>query len=1641
MIDSPQNNSRRSEFLVYTIPLLALTATAIASDSAWGIVPEVNGTETIVTIDGRQFDISGGQLSGDGRNLFHSFEEFGLDAGQVANFLSAPGIHNILGRVTGGNPSLINGLIQVTGGNSNLFLMNPAGIVFGSQASLNVPGDFTATTATRIGLGENWFNGFGSNDYQSFVGDPTGFAFDRQQPGAIVNAGNLAVTSGQNLTLIGGSVLNTGTLTASGGTLTVAAVPGEKWVRISQPGNLLSLEVPPEALENGITALDLPELLTGSPVQAATQITATENAIAAQGREIAWNPGDVSLMGQLTADNVHLAALNQVRVDRSDATRIDTGDGIYSTPTVTKFQQTPQDPLAYVFVDATVENYQDFLYGGKPGTITVAITPDESGISVISEQLSLRQSSLRQSSLRQSSGQAGQAVISEEIDEVHILSEGNAGNFWLGSDFVSANNIDEYRKELRTWREALSGNADILLYSCLTALGEAGNVLIEEISNETGADVAASSNLTGSSHFGGDWILEKSTGMIEADLAFTDNTLSGYQDTLAVLTVDSNLDVDSLDGQVTLREAIAATNGNASYNDAIATGFGNDEIRFASSMTITLGSTLNIDGTGGDLTITGGTNNVEISGNNAVRVFNISTGTANVTFDNLTVRNGKSPFSGAGIYHKSTGKLTVSNSTIANNTSTISNGGGIFGDTIEVMDSTVSGNFTRNLGGGIRGTTVSLSNSQILNNTAGSSSGGGIYANEVNLVDSIVSGNSTIGNGGGIAAGASISLSNSTISDNTGNNFGGGLYTRQTNSNISVTNSTISGNSARFGGGLLTRNTIDLTNTTVSANSSSNFGGGIAASSGGTIQNSTIAFNTTNTNGGGLYTIAGTFDIANTIIAQNAASGTGNDISAPNVHLQSSLLEDTVGVTSFLTDTNNLIGVDPQLEAIANNGGLTQTHALPELSPARNAGDNTLTTVTTDQRGEARISGSAIDIGAYERIENISKPIENPSEPIETIELVEATAIASSPPLLQETFVRVVEEALSQPQTSSLSFFNLIDLINFPKSSVAVSPSSASSSSLSSPAAFFAQSEQVFTSAFQDYFASGNITDLSPSETVNTAPSGVSNGSNNLAGMGGTNSSSLTANASTTGGEIGASAANNNTLGTVGSSSQNSTSFTNNATETGGNIDTSAANNNTSGTIANNGNPATSSDSSVSKSNAIAADNTDTTANSRGSVGDGNTDSTTSSGSSKDADSSSQSETQETAAMDMGNLSSGQNNDEAMNQDSEDEEITLTQAQASLQEVVEKTGIKPALIYAMFVPALGNPEDSQPQANTDLLYLLLVPPSGDAQLYPTGIPREHAYKVADRFRQTVTNPRRPDSYLDPAQKLYQWTIAHLEDDLVEHEIDHLTFLLDSGWRSMPIAALHDGENFLIDRYSVSIMPSMSLTDLTYVNVRNLGLLAMGAETFDDQDPLPAASTELDILTGELWKGVAFRDEEFTADRLRQSRSQTPYGMIHLATHGNFQAGTPQESYIQLGDGKLGLHQLRELGLHDPPVELIVLSACQTALGDVEAELGFAGLAVMAGVKSALGTLWRVNDAGTLGFMTNFYTQLKEAPIKAEAVRRSQLALLDETVRFQGEKLVTPTGNFPLNETLTELGDRQFSHPYYWSGFTLIGTPW
>jgi filamentous hemagglutinin family protein len=395
---------------------------------------------------------------------------------------------------------------------------------------------------------------------------------------------------------------------------------------------------------------------------------------------------------------------------------------------------------------------------------------------------------------------------------------------------------------------------------------------------------------------------------------------------------------------------------------------------------------------------------------------------------------------------------------------------------------------------------------------------------------------------------------------------------------------------------------------------------------------------------------------------------------------------------------------------------------------------------------------------------------------------------------------------------------------------------------------------------------------------------------------------------------------------------------------------------------------------------------------------------------------------------------------------------TIAAAQAKLRDLQQATGVNAAIVYVVFLERSAGmnlgagailPPKSQPQ---DQLALVFVPPTGKPiSRQILGVTRSQTQALVDRFRNELTDRRiRGTRYLATAQQLHQWLITPIEAEIQANKVTSLLFVTEAGVRSLPFAALHDGKQFLVEKYSLGLMPSLSLTDLRYTDIRQSQVLAMGVSSFAKEtklSDLPAVPTEVSNIAGNLWAGKSALNDGFTIANLKAERQRNPFGIIHLATHAEFQSGKIANSYIQLWDNKLRLDQLREMGWADPAVSLVVLSACQTALGNEEAELGFAGFAVKAGARSALASLWYVSDEGTLGLMTEFYRQLQSAPIKMEALRRAQIAMIKGEVRLEGGKLRGSRGGVELPQQLLNLGDRQLSHPYFWSAFTLIGSGW
>ena len=413
---------------------------------------------------------------------------------------------------------------------------------------------------------------------------------------------------------------------------------------------------------------------------------------------------------------------------------------------------------------------------------------------------------------------------------------------------------------------------------------------------------------------------------------------------------------------------------------------------------------------------------------------------------------------------------------------------------------------------------------------------------------------------------------------------------------------------------------------------------------------------------------------------------------------------------------------------------------------------------------------------------------------------------------------------------------------------------------------------------------------------------------------------------------------------------------------------------------------------------------------------------------------------------------------------------SIEQGKQLLQAIEKETAQKPALIYVNFAPLgikssqetafsrnetnntsqyeeyLNLPNNkapislSLPPAAEDRLELLLVTPDGKPKIVRVPVTRQEVEAAGNDFYAEVANFG--DDYFTAAEQMYQWLIVPIQEELKAQEINNLLFVMPVGLRLVPLAAMYDEKNeqFLVQQYSIGLAPSVNLVNFRYQNLQNKRVLAGGTAIFapdQDQQDLLAAAVEVSEITTKIRQGKGILNEDFTLDNFKKVRRTTPYPIVHLATHADFQ-GDSQNTYLQFYDQKLPLQRLRELGLQD--IDLMVISACRSAYGDLKAELGFGGLAVQAGVKSALASLWYVQDVGTLALMSEFYRSLSDAPIKAEALRQAQIKMIEEKVRQEGKEIVSESQRIPLPESIPSQST-DLSHPYYWASFTMIGSPW
>ena len=282
------------------------------------------------------------------------------------------------------------------------------------------------------------------------------------------------------------------------------------------------------------------------------------------------------------------------------------------------------------------------------------------------------------------------------------------------------------------------------------------------------------------------------------------------------------------------------------------------------------------------------------------------------------------------------------------------------------------------------------------------------------------------------------------------------------------------------------------------------------------------------------------------------------------------------------------------------------------------------------------------------------------------------------------------------------------------------------------------------------------------------------------------------------------------------------------------------------------------------------------------------------------------------------------------------------------------------------------------------------------------------------YSMRITSSIKPSS---AAQKFYEWLIAPFEEQLGSSGIETLVFVLDKDMRNLPLAALYDQkqEAYLVEKYALALTPGLQLLKSQSLHPQKLQALTAGiSEGVQGFPALSAVEWELEKVSEQI-SAQRLLNQEFTIENLENKVKKASFPIVHLATHGQF-SSNPEETFILAWDEKIQVTEFEQLlkarnPSEQTPIELLILSACQTATGDRRAALGLAGVAVRSGARSTLATLWSVQDRSTAKFVVEFYQQLAKPNItKAEAMRRTQVALM------QGP----------------------YKHPYYWAPFVLVG---
>ncbi|MHC5771733.1 MAG: CHAT domain-containing protein [Nostoc sp.] len=313
------------------------------------------------------------------------------------------------------------------------------------------------------------------------------------------------------------------------------------------------------------------------------------------------------------------------------------------------------------------------------------------------------------------------------------------------------------------------------------------------------------------------------------------------------------------------------------------------------------------------------------------------------------------------------------------------------------------------------------------------------------------------------------------------------------------------------------------------------------------------------------------------------------------------------------------------------------------------------------------------------------------------------------------------------------------------------------------------------------------------------------------------------------------------------------------------------------------------------------------------------------------------------------------------------------------------------------------------------LAVILALPNQPLRYYKTPLPQLEVERILTQMRQSFRPTAFVEDWLPSTQQVYNWLLRPFAAELATSEIKTLVFVPDGLLRSLPMAALHDGQQYLIEKYSIVLTPGLELLQTQPLERQRFqGLLAGLTQARGGFAALPNVAVEIDQIKSEIPAQVLL-DQSFTNGSFEKTIDSKLSPIVHLATHGEFSSNA-DNTFILTWDGRINVRQMdrllrsREGKLN--PIELLVLSACQTATGDRRADLGMAGVAVRSGARSTIASLWSVGDRSTASLMIEFYRELGKPEVtKAEALRRAQITLLHQD---------------------------DYTSPYYWAPFVLLG---